>query len=675
MNHLFTPIKIGQTEVKNRLVLLGMGLGYAENFRVNARMTQFFTERAAGGVGLIVVGSLFPSNYDDAPMIYSPATLSLGIWDDSFIPELKVLTDGVHVHGSKIFAQISINYEWRAGPGQPLEVVGPSGGVEITKILKTRELQKAEILQIVDEFAEGARRARDAGFDGVEFHFGNGFLIHQFLSPRTNHRDDEYGGSSENRLRLPLQIIEATRALVGADYTLTCRFSGEELMDGGLTLEDTLPMVSRLAVAGLDAINAQTGTETTPIPLIQQWVSPGAYVYVAEAIKRVVDVPVIAAYRIKDAALAESIVASGRADMVGMARALLADPELPNKAATGRVKEIRPCISCCRCLDDIMDTKPVACSVNARLGREIDYPDYTAAEAPQRVAVIGGGPAGIEAALTAARRGHRVTLYDRSPRLGGSLALASVVNDELGSLAAYLARQIRASLVNVRLGKTVSAGEIIADGAETVILAPGGIASKPGVESNYILSGHDIFDYLTGQTSSIRSLWRRYFWQLAAVGFKYFYTPRLFARLAGFGFPFGKRIIILGGGFAGCELADFLADKGKQVTVIGETTRVGEGIGASTRWVVRSRLKAKAKFIERASVEITGARTLRVSHDETVEELSADTIVLARPLLENRELEDALNNAGIRVIRVGDGASPGQVKEAVAAGFQAGFNL
>ena len=675
MGHLFTPIKIGQTEVKNRLVLLGMGLGYAENFRVNARMTRFFTERAAGGVGLIVVGSLFPSNYDNVPMIYSPATLSLGIWDDSFIPELKVLTDGVHFYGSKIFAQISINYEWRAEPGQPLEVVGPSGDVEITKILKTRELKKAEILQIVDEFAEGTRRARDAGFDGVEFHFGNGFLIHQFLSPRTNYREDEYGGSPENRLRLPLQIIAAARAMVGADYTLTCRFSGEELMEGGLTLEDTLPMVSRLAAAGLDGINAQTGTETTPIPLIQQWVPPAAYVYVAEAIKKVVDIPVIAAYRIKDAALAENIVASGRADMVGMARALLADPELPNKVAAGRIKEIRPCISCCRCLDDIMDIKPVACSVNARLGKEIDYPDYPASLEPRRVAVIGGGPAGIESAMIAARRGHRVTLYDRSPRLGGSLALAAVVNDELGPLAAYLARQIEASSVSVRLGKSVSAEEIIAGGAETVILAPGGTASKPEVESNYILSGHDIFDYLTGQTSDIKSLWRRCFWRLAAVGFKYFYTPRLFARLAGFGFPFGKRVIILGGGFAGCELADFLADRGKQVTVIGETTRVGEGIGASTRWVVRSRLKTKTKLIERASVEITGARTLRVSHDETVEKLSADTIVVARPLLENRELEDALHNAAARVIRIGDGVAPGQVKEAVAAGFQAGYDL
>jgi len=678
MSHLLSPIRIGNTELKNRLVLLGMGLGYGENFRVNDRMTRFFTERAAGGVGLIVVGSLFPSNYDNVDMIYSPATLSLGIWDDSFIPGLKVLTDGVHAHGSKILAQISLNYEWRAAPGQPLEVVGPSGGVAISKILTTRELKKDEISQIVDEFAEGTRRARDAGFDGVEFHFGNGFLVHQFLSPRVNFREDEYGGSLENRLRLPLQIIAAARAKVGADYTLTCRFSGEELIPGGLMLEDTLPMVSRLAAAGLDAINAQTGTETTPVPLIQQWVPPAAYVYVAEAIKKVVDVPVIAAYRIKDAALAESIVATGRADMVGMARGLLADPELPNKIAEGRPEDIRPCISCCRCLDDIMDTKPVACSVNARLGKEIDYPDYPdypAAENPRRVAVVGGGPAGIEAARVAARRGHRVTLYDRSPRLGGSLALASVVNHELGPLAAYLARQVKVSSVAVRLGKSVTADDITAGGADTVILAPGGTARAPEMQSNHILSGHDIFEYLTGRTAGITSTWRRWFWGLAAIGFKYAYSPRLFARLAALKFPFGKRVIIIGGGFAGCELADFLAYRGRQVTVIGESTRVGEGVGASTRWVVRSRLKAKARLIERASVEITGERTVRVSHDGTDEEISADTIVLARPLAENRALEDALHNTGIEVIRIGDGAAPGQVKEAVAAGFAAGFNL
>ena len=672
---LFSPIKIGNTEIKNRIVMLGMGLGYAENFRVGARMTRFFTERAAGGVGLIVVGSLFPSNYDNAPMIYSPATLSLGIWDDSFIPELKVLTDSVHVHGSKIFAQISINYEWRAEPGQPLEVVGPSGGVEITKILKTRELKIDEILQIVDEFAEGTRRARDAGFDGVEFHLGNGFLIHQFLSPRTNHRDDEYGGNQENRLRLPLQIIAAARGKVGADYTLTCRFSGEELMEGGLTLEDTLPMVSRLAAAGLDGINAQTGTETTSIPLIQQWVPPGGYVYVAEAIKKVVDIPVIAAYRIKDPALAERIVATGRADMVGMARALLADPELPNKAASGRVKEIRPCISCCRCLDDIMDAKPVACSVNARLGKEIDYPDYPAVATPLRVAVVGGGPAGIEAARVAARRGHMVTLYDRASRLGGSLALASLVNDELGPLAALMTRQIEASPVKVQMGRPVTAGDILASGADTVILAPGGTAPNSEIRSDHILSGHDIFEYLTGGRVDVKSGWRRWFWRLASVIFRYLYTPWLFTRLAGFGFPFGKRVIIIGGGFAGCELADFLADRGKQVTIIGEFSRVGEGIGPSTRWLVRSRLKSKTKIIERASVEITGARTLRVTHDDTTEDMSADTIVLVRPLVENLELANLLQEQGLQFHRIGDANYPAQIKEATSAGFEAGMNI
>jgi len=225
------------------------------------------------------------------------------------------------------------------------------------------------------------------------------------------------------------------------------------------------------------------------------------------------------------------------------------------------------------------------------------------------------------------------------------------------------------------LGQSVSAGEIIASGAETVILAPGGVASKLKIQSKYILSGHDIFEYLTGQTSGIESAWRRWFWRLAAAVFKYFYTPRLFKRLAGFGFPFGKRVIIIGGGFAGCELADFLADRGKQVTVIGESTRVGEGIGASTRWVVRSRLKSKTRIIERASVEIAGARTIRVRFEDTVEDLSADTIVLARPLMENHDLDEALHNAEIKVVRIGDGATPGQVKEAVAAGFKAGYDL
>jgi len=440
LKRLFEPVRIGNIELKNRIVMLGMGLGFGDRYRVTDRLIRFFEERAEGGVGLIIVGSLFVADFDDVKWAYEPAGLSMGIWDDGFIPGLKQLTDSIHRKGAKIAAQLSLNYEWRATKDHPLQVVGPSAGIKSGRIPESRELNTHEIRQIVDQFADGARRAREAGFDLAEFHAGNGFLINQFLSPRTNKRTDAYGGNMENRLRILLEIVEAARKKAGEDFALTCRFSGDEIMEGGLKLEDTLKMVPSLERAGLAAINAQAGTEQTTVPLIQQWVPPGAFVYVAEAIKKVVRIPVIAAYRIKDPILAESIVARGRADLVGMARALLADPEWPNKAREGRLASIRTCLSCCRCLDDIMEPKPVGCSVNGRLGREIDYPIGQRASNVRKVMVVGGGPSGMEAARIAASRGHTVHLYEKGPRLGGLLNLAAVVNDELEPFLRYQVR-------------------------------------------------------------------------------------------------------------------------------------------------------------------------------------------------------------------------------------------
>ena len=677
LKKLFEPLKVGNIELRNRIVMLGMGLGFGERFRPNDRLIAFFGERAAGGVGLIIVGSLFPADFDEVAFTYTPAGLSLGIWDDSFIPKLKVLTEDVHKHGAKIAAQLSLNYEWRADRSHPLEVVGPSGGLEITRSLITRELNRDEIKQIVEQFGEAARRARETGFDAVEFHFGNGFLVNQFMSPRTNKRTDEYGGSLENRLRFPLEIIDCAKRKAGDDYTLMCRVSGDEMMEGGLKLEDTKEMVIRLERAGVAAINAQAGTEQSPIPLIQQWVPPGAFVYIAEEFKEVIKIPVVAAYRIKDPFLAEEIVAKGRADLVGMARALLADPEWPNKAREGRFDDIRPCISCCRCLDDIMEAKPISCSVNARLGKEVDCPAYQPAPTRKKVLVIGGGPAGIEAARVAVLRGHAVSLHEKGPRLGGALILASIVNRELEGLVKYMRREVGKLPIQVITGKELTAELIGSINPDVVILATGEAAQEVGkLPGKRVLTSHDILGIVRDNTIPRDGLRERLFWKAGAVLFRYFYSPFLIRWFLKFSFPFGEKVTIIGGGLAGCELADFLAERHKRVTVVGESTRVGEGIGPTTRWVVRRRLRqGGVRMIERARVEEITETGVTVSHEDTTEILKSDTLVLARQVQPSRELEGELRGKVPAIFSIGDCVEPAQVKEAIAQGFKVGMEV
>jgi len=674
---LFEPLRVGNIELKNRIVMLGMGLGFGEIFRPNDRLISFFEERAAGGVGLIIVGSLFPSDFDEVTLTYTPAGLSLGIWDDSFVPKLKKLTETVHKYGAKIAAQLSLNYEWRSDKNSQLEVVGPSSELEITRVLKTRELNSDEIKQIAEQFGEAAGRAREAGFDAVEFHFGNGFLVNQFMSPRTNKRTDKYGGSLENRMRFPLEIIDCTKRKAGDDYTLMCRVSGDEMMEGGLKLEDTKEIVTRLERAGVAAINAQAGTEQSPTPLIQQWVPPGAFVYIAEEFKKVVKIPVVAAYRIKDPFLAEEIVAKGRADLVGMARALLADPEWPNKAKDGRFDDIRPCISCCRCLDDIMEAKPITCSVNARLGREVDFPAYQPVPTSKKVLVVGGGPAGIEAARVAALRGHTVSLYEKGPRLGGALTLASIVNNELEGLVKYIRREVGKLPIQIVTGKELTSDLISNINPDVVILATGGAPPEMGKSpGKRVLTSHDILEIIRGNAVTKDGLIERLLWKAGAIIFRYFYNPSVIKCLLKLRFPFGRRVTIVGGGFAGCELADFLAERGKRVTIVGESTRVGEGIGSTTRWVVRRRLRqGGVRMIERAEVAEITETGVTVSCDDATELLESDTLVLARELQPSRELESKLQGKVPAIYSIGDCTEPAQVKEAIAQGFKVGMEI
>jgi 2,4-dienoyl-CoA reductase-like NADH-dependent reductase (Old Yellow Enzyme family)/thioredoxin reductase len=631
---LFRPIKVGNVQLKNRLVMLAIATVYTTDGRVNDRLRDFVVERAKGGVGLITFGIL-------EPLPVGPHSTHAAIDHDKFVPGLRQAVEAIHVAGAKVAAQIGVTEGYAKSEDAHLEHVSASAVSVRPNLPPPRALTIEEIHMMVDAFGEATRRAREAGFDAVELHAGIGFLINRFLSTCTNQRTDEYGGSMENRMRFLLEILDSARRKAGSDYTLWCRISAEEFMKGGLTLEDTKKMAPIMVKAGAKALDVQVGWHESPVPLVQMYVPRGAYVHVAEAIKRVVSVPVIAAYRINDPLVAARVVAEGKADLVGMARALIADPELPNKANEGRFEDIRRCIACCHCLDQIMEDKPLACAVNARCGREAEYTIGTAARA-RKVFVIGGGPAGMEAARVAALRGHRVTLWEKGNQLGGQLRLAAVPpgKDEINSLTAYLSGQVSKLGVKVNLGQEATAQAIERGKPDAVIVASGAtpiIPDIPGVRGANVVTALEVL----GGTRQV-----------------------------------GERVVVIGGGMVGCETAELLAQQGKKVTVLEMLGRIGSDIGRTTRWVVLQRLgKAGVRTETKAKVEEITDKGVRAKRDGSSEFFEADSVVLAVGFQASQALAKGLEGKVAELHMIGDCTEPRRIAQAIESGLRVAREL
>ncbi|MEE8374310.1 MAG: FAD-dependent oxidoreductase [Dehalococcoidia bacterium] len=634
LKRLFEPIRIGSLELKNRIKMpaLAMVPPGSEDAVLN-RVKAFYVERARGGVALMGV-SCTPTRLTQDPMF--------GLYDDRFVDSLRELTGAVHDHGARIYAQMGVGYSWAFGDG-PVEVVGPSG-VSLSGRPGTpfrlggpleptapRALSVDEIHRIVEAYGDGARRAREAGFDAVEVIAGVGYVIAQFLSPLTNKRTDEFGGSLENRMRLLLEIIENMKKKAGLDFACTCRLSGADLLEGGYTIEDTARMAWILERAGVHEIDVMSGWHNAPVPIVQTDVPQGAWAYMSEAVRKAVSVPVAAGTQIQDVMVAEKVLAEGKADLVYMARALLADPELPNKAKEGRLDDIRPCMGCCRCIE-AADSPPVYCSVNARLGREAEYPSETPAPVSKRVLVVGGGPAGMEAARIAALRGHQVTLCERDPRLGGTLILASITNRRLGKVVKYLDRQVRQLPIELRLNTEVTPGFLEQMKPDVVVLAAGGVT--PVLE---VPGGGGMLDH-------------RHMRELLSSGV--------------------KQIVIVGGGFIGCQIAVTLVGRGKKITIIEESKRIGADVGVVHRWAWLKQLREAGARLETGArvMEITD-RGVEIRRDGSTEFVEADAIVLAAGLEPNTGLAEELSGKAPVVHVIGDCARPGKLLEAVASGF------
>ena len=632
LEHLFQPIKVGKLELKNRIVFLAAATEYSDNGYVSQREIDYLAARARGGAALLITGMLIPSYMGGLPLSV--------LYDDKFIPRLRQLADAVHAAGARIVPQTGIQYFWAKSEGAPLEEVGPSA-VATRRNSKPRALTIDEIQQIVGNFGQAVRRARDAGCDAVELHCGIGYLISRFLSPLTNKRDDEYGGSFDNRMRFLREIIASSKKEAGSDYPIICRISADDFMPGGNGLEDAKQVATALEEAGVDCINVGAGWHESRRPLVHMSVPRGAFVYLAEVIKRTVDIPVIAGYRINEPRLADSIVAQGKADLVGMARALIADPDFPNKARQGRFDDIRPCIACGHCLDTVMLGAPMACAVNPAAGKESQLA-MAPAKRPKKVFVIGGGPAGMEAAAVAAERGHDVTLFERSDRLGGNLRLAAAPSykSEINNLTTYLETRLKKGGARIKLKARAVEKTIASDRPDVVIVATGATAvipAIPGIDGENVATALDI---LAGRK------------------------------------PAGQRVVIVGGGQVGCETAEHLAEKGHEVTILEMLERIGNDIGITTRWIIMQRLhNAGIKIKAGTEVVEIGDKGVKAKRGGTIELFPADTVVLAVGLKPNNELAAKLKGGAAEVHVIGDCAEVNKIASAIEGGLRAAREL
>ena len=632
---LFEPIRIGNVDIRNRIVMapFGGGGGFAKDGMVTDRAKAFYVERARGGAGLILMGLLSPID----SVMMGPGALA--IYKDEFVPGLREMNDAIHAEGAKVGVQISFYGHW-VKDGQQ-EEVSPSDVIfsRSRDAKPPRPLTLDEIDELIRCFAEGTRRAKEAGFDMVEYQASTGAIIGQFLSPLTNKRTDKYGGDLEARMRFFLEIIEAGRKEVGPDYALIARVSGADFMEGGSTHEDVRAMAPILEKAGMQALHVTTGWHEAPVPFIQMCVPRGAWVHLAESVKELVSVPVMGGTRVNDPAMAEDILEQGKVDMVYMGRPLVADPALPNKAREGRLDDIRPCTACCVCFDNAGGC--IECSVNPQVGRELEWTVEPARE-PKKVLVVGGGPGGMEAATVAAERGHKVTLCDEGDSLGGKLLVASLPphKEELPRYVRYLVGQVKKSGVDVRLNTTVSAQDVVDAAADAVIVATGGsaiIPDIPGVNGKNVVTAEDI---LTGGKEA------------------------------------GNRVVIVGGGLVGCETAEFLVERGKEVTVLEMLGRIGNDIGRTTRWTAILRLRAAKVGME------TNARVAEITEKGAVVErngsrqlFEGDTVVIAVGMRSENALARELEGKVPELHVIGDAAEARRIQDAVREGFCAAREL
>jgi len=630
---VFTPVSVGNLKLKNRLVVAPMVTVYCDqDGMATERFIAYHEAKAKGGWALIIVEdyAVDPSGRG----FWTP-----GLWKDEQIESHKQLTERVHKAGAKIVAQI-----YHAGRQTTPAVIGqqpvsasplPCPVLGVTP----KELTVEEIKKIISQFGDTALRAKKAGFDGVEVHGAHGYLIAQFMSKYSNKRCDDYGGSLEKRMRFPLEIIADIRKKCGPDFFIGFRISADEKVPGGRTIEETKTIAIMLEKQGVDALHISAGTyESTWAIIPPMYVTTGWIADFAQEVKSVVNIPVMTVGRINDPLLAESILLSGKADLVAMGRGSLADPELPNKFAEGRLEDIRHCIGCQQgCLKILFNNQPIRCLVNPTLGFEY-LDELKRAEKPKKITVVGGGPAGLEAARAAALAGHQVTIYEKNNRLGGQFATAAIppAKGELASFISWQVDQIKKLGVTIKLNTPYTTAICDEEKPDLVIVATGASCAKPnikGIEGENVVIAEDV---LQGK-----------------------------AEVKG-------KVVVAGGGLIGSETAMYLASLGKDVTIVEMLPEIaGSEDMTRRRFLLKALKKGNVKIFTDAKIVEINEKGVVISKGEETTTIEAESVVLALGMKPENELAKELEGkAEIKV--VGDALEVRDALDAVREGFLSG---
>lgn len=664
--HLLAPLDLGFTTLKNRVLMGSMHVGLEEVPGGYERMAAFYAERAAGGVGLIVTGGISPN---DAGVTFAGGS-KLDTLEEA--EKHKVITEAVHAAGGKIAMQIlhTGRYSYQAENVAPSAIQAPINPV------KPHALTSAEVLQTIDDFANCARLAQHAGYDGVEIMGSEGYLINEFIAARTNHRDDEWGGSYENRIRLPIEIVKRTREQVGAEFIIIYRLSMLDLVEGGSTLEEVIHLAKEIEKAGATIINTGIGWHEARIPTIATKVPRAAFTWVTEKLKGQVKVPLITSNRINTPEMGEYVIASGHADMVSMARPLLADSHFVNKAEAGKSDEINTCIGCNQaCLDHIFSMKIATCLVNPRACYETEL-IFKETHTPKKIAVVGAGPAGLSFAIYAADRGHHVTIFEASNQIGGQFNIAKTIpgKEEFYETLRYFDRQIELRQnIQLKLNHTATLEELSDEQFDEVVIATGVSPRQldiPGIDHPKVLS------YLDVLKDKVKV---------------------------------GQRVAIIGAGGIGFDTAEYLTHAGESASLNAEkfydewgidtsyanvgglkpaeversdrevyliqrkSKSVGAGLGKTTGWIHRTGLKNRdVQMIAGANYEKIDDQGLHLTVNEQPKVLEVDHIIICAGQESYTAMFEQLEQAGKNVHLIGGAKEAGELdaKRAIRQGAE-----
>ena len=664
--HLLQPLDLGFTTLKNRVLMGSMHIGLEEAPQGYERMAAFYAERAKGGVSLIVTGGVSPN---DDGVVFAHGT-KLDTIEEA--EKHKVITQAVHEAGGKIAMQIlhTGRYSYQANNVAPSAIQAPINPI------KPKALSSAEVQQTIDDFANCAKLAQYAGYDGVEIMGSEGYLINEFIAARTNHRDDEWGGSYENRIRFPIEIVKRTRATVGENFIIIYRLSMLDLVEGGSSLEEVIQLAKEIEKAGATIINTGIGWHEARIPTIATKVPRAAFTWVTEKLKGEVSVPLITSNRINTPEMAEHVLASGHADMISMARPMLADADFVLKASEGRSDEINTCIGCNQaCLDHIFSMKIATCLVNPRACYETEL-IFKETNAIKNIAVIGAGPAGLSFATYAASRGHKVKVFDSNNQIGGQFNIAKTIpgKEEFYETLRYFKRQIELQPnIELVLNHTVTYEELSQANYDEIVVATGVTPRQlqfEGIDHPKVLS----------------------------------YIQVLKERV-----PVGKRVAIIGAGGIGFDTAEYLTHEGDSGSLNPEkfyaewgidtsyahvgglkqpeleksereiyllqrkTAAVGAGLGKTTGWIHRTGLKHRdVKMIAGASYDKVDDQGLHITVDGQTTVLDVDNVVICAGQESYTAMFDQLKADGKNVHLIGGAKEAGELdaKRAIRQGAE-----